>query len=298
MRLLVTGASGFVGGALLRMIGKTEEVVAIGRTRPKEFSGEWIEADLTQPLHAEQLPQHVDAVVHLAQSRKYRIFPDGAADVFAVNVASTAALLDWALRVKANAFLFASSGNVYGDCNGLAKEDSPLNPGDDYYGASKLAAEYLVESYGRRMATCNLRFYSIYGPDQPQGRLVASLINRVATRQAITLCGDGGGDLTQPTFIDDVAALICRALAQRWTGCVNVAGPEPASVRRLAELIGEKIGIKPTFRHESGRKPRVCLPDLARLRRLISDMSFTPLGEGIRHTIARWPPISMPKPAT
>src|SRR5215213_4375742 len=102
VRLLVTGVTGFTGSALVRALAERGETVYAlhrpGGAPLERLKGvELVEQDLSSPL-GEGLPE-VDAVVHLAQSRRYREFPEGAADVFEVNASATARLLDWARLV-------------------------------------------------------------------------------------------------------------------------------------------------------------------------------------------------------
>src|SRR5207245_1959041 len=84
-----------------------------------------------------------DAVAHLAQSRAHRQGLEGAADLFAVNVAATFRLLHWAKGAGVRRFLFASSATVYRPQSGRLTEASPCAP-SGFYAASKLAAEQLL----------------------------------------------------------------------------------------------------------------------------------------------------------
>src|SRR5262245_66645035 len=112
MRVVVTGAAGFIGSALLRRLAG-HEVIAVIRPGCTVAGAECIPLDLSQPLDVALLPSRIDVVIHLAQSSRARIFPQGAADAFAVHVASTAALLDWATRAGASRFCLVSTGSVY-----------------------------------------------------------------------------------------------------------------------------------------------------------------------------------------
>src|SRR5262249_22562463 len=106
MRVLVTGATGLIGSALVERLARSSEVFALGRTSGLELEGvDWIRGDLSEPLDPATLPAKVDAVAHLAQSERYRDFPEGALDLFAVNVQSTAALLEYARGAGASAFV-------------------------------------------------------------------------------------------------------------------------------------------------------------------------------------------------
>jgi UDP-glucose 4-epimerase len=109
VRVLVTGATGSIGPHLIRRLAPGNEVFAISRHVDPELDRvEWIRPDLSRPLDHAALPGGVDAVAHLAQSERYRDFPDGATDLFAVNVRSTASLLEYARGAGAR----ASRGHV------------------------------------------------------------------------------------------------------------------------------------------------------------------------------------------
>lgn len=284
MRILLTGATGFLGQAWLS--ANSHEFVTLGRHRPANFHGDWIEADFSGPLPVFALPKQIDAVVHLAQSNQYRSFPGGGPDMFAVNVACTARLLDWAVTAGAQRFIYASTGNVYGPHPGRVTEADAPNVRGQFYAASKLAGESLVAGYAGVLATCSLRLFGLYGPGQPQDKMLGTLISRVCSGQPITLQGDGEGYVSQPTYVADVLAVLEAALVEQWQGCVNVAGPQSASIQRLALLIGQAVGREPVFQHLDGTPPAPILPDLTRLHALVPEMAFTSLEHGIGLTAA------------
>ena len=83
-----------------------------------------ISCDLSSSSDFKKLPKNIDAIIHLAQSRHYRKFPEKALDVFNINISSTAHLLDYALtnNVKyffiliSPIFLFLITNNIYFSC--------------------------------------------------------------------------------------------------------------------------------------------------------------------------------------
>jgi len=189
LRLLVTGAGGFVGSRLVAELAPRHEVFAVARRPGPAIDGVvWIALDLARPLDPARLPAGVDSVVHLAQSRRYRDFPDGAADVFAVNVASTVALLEYARHAGVRSFVFTSSGGVYGFSYERFVEEDPVNPLNFYFG-SKYSAELLIGNYGTLFHTVVLRPFFVYGAGQ-QGMLVPNLVERVLTDTEITIEGN------------------------------------------------------------------------------------------------------------
>ena len=77
--VLITGGTGFVGSHLIPRLAERHQVVALARTLPAGPAPDarWIRQDLVRPLDVKQLPQRVDAVIHLAQSYRFKEFPDG-----------------------------------------------------------------------------------------------------------------------------------------------------------------------------------------------------------------------------
>src|ERR1700736_2966542 len=110
MKVLVTGGGSFLATALLPRLVEDHEVLAVHSpgSVPSSIGGvDWLELDLAAPL-PQTLPASIDAVVHLAQSRRYREFPEGAVDMYEINTAATVRLLDYTLRAGGQRFTYAS----------------------------------------------------------------------------------------------------------------------------------------------------------------------------------------------
>src|SRR5689334_9307811 len=116
MRVLVTGAAGFVGARLLRRLADHHEIFALARKRPpiQHAAVHWLIQDLAEPQWSVELPSKIDAVIHLAQSPHFRDFPAQATDIYSVSTMTTVRLLDWALRAGARSFVLGSTGGLYG----------------------------------------------------------------------------------------------------------------------------------------------------------------------------------------
>ena len=165
MKLLVSGASGLLGRHLLGEIAEKHEVVALTRreTPPDTPGVDWVRQDLRDPLELGALPGRIDGVVHLAQSERYRDFPEGAEDIFGVNVHSTFRLLEYARAAGAGRFVLASTGGVYAPRATPIDEGAPLATPGPYF-RSKRMAELLVDDYSEILSGAVLRFFFIYGP--------------------------------------------------------------------------------------------------------------------------------------
>lgn len=285
MRILLTGATGFLGGALIPLLTKTHEVYGLTRSEPASAVDgiESVRCDLSLNLQLDRLPQRIDGVLHLAQSHAYRDFPAGAVDMFRVNVASTASLLEYARRAGASRFYLASTGSVYEPYTRGMAENAPVAP-SDYYPATKLAAECLLVPYATQMTVCALRLFCLYGPGQAD-RLIPSLLERVRGGQPIAVEGRGGGLKLTPTYVEDTAAAIGTAFEEGWQGVVNVASPEVVSIQEIAETMGGLLGKKAVIKRVAPEELPPIIPDLTRLSKLFDLGKFRSFEAGIRSTL-------------
>ncbi len=170
-RVLVTGATGFAGHALVpALVAAGWQVRASGRDanrRPADC--EFVATDLTTESNFSPLVDGMDAILHLAA--RVHIMRETANDPIAefrrTNVAPTARLMEAADRGGVKHFIFASSLKVHGERSGdkPLREDDPLLA-EDAYGASKVEAEAVIRqrSSSGPMRTTILRLPLMYGP--------------------------------------------------------------------------------------------------------------------------------------
>jgi len=279
--ILLTGATGFLGSTVLARLAEREEVVAMHRPGqdPPPVSGvRWIAQDLTAPLTA-KLPDRIDAVVHLAQSRRYREFPEGAVDVHEVNAAATVRLLDYCRRAGATTFAYASSGGVYAPGPEAVRESDVPQP-INFYTTSKLAGERAVEQFRGLLRGHVLRFFFIYGPGQ-RNMFVPGLISRIRERREVTLAGEEGIRMN-PVYIEDAADAVLAVLDQRESATFNVAGPEVVSVRQIAERIGALLDEVPGFVVGEAQPDLVASTEL---RDAVIGAPRVTVGDGLRLTV-------------
>ncbi len=260
-RVLLTGSSGHLGSRTLGILCLKCEVHAVVRNRPAnpEHGVTYHEIDLSKPFSTESLPQNVDGVVHLAQSRDYREFPQRALDIFQVNVAATTELLDYAYRAGATRFILASTGGLYKPSDRIITQDTPLDPPEGvlaYYFRTKLAAELLARSYSKIMNVSVLRPFFIYGPGQTGDKLISRLIASVRSGRKVQLSGRDGLRLN-PIHVDDAAELISVLLDHACSRTLNVAGPDTVSIREIAETAGKLLNRKPAFEILPGASEKI-----------------------------------------
>ena len=267
----MTGARGLLGAHLVPLLADRFELFALERLGGGPMPGATpVAADLSRPIDVGALPPRIDAVVHLAQSSRYRDFPGGAGDVFQVNVASLAALLDYARGAGVRHFVHASSGAVYRRSSEPLAEDSPTAAPDalGFYAATKLAGELLAQSYASEMTVASLRYFFIYGRGQRSGMLVPRLVESVRSGAPVALQAADGIRIN-PVHALDAAAATAAALDLDDSATVNVAGPEILSIRAMTEAIGDELGIAPRFESSEG-EPGDLIGDTTRMRTLLT----------------------------
>jgi UDP-glucose 4-epimerase len=262
MKILVTGAGGFLGKRLARHLADAgHEVTATVRTEPAGADRAYFESPRVNVLRFDLarfdgggLPRGIDAVYSLAQSSNFRNFPERADDIFAVNVSANAALLAWAVAHKVERFVYASSGGIYGARSGPSHESDLLavNSPLGFYLGSKLCAEVLLQNYRQFFRTAViLRPFFIYGPNQKKDMLVARLIDSVCEGRPIQLQGADGLRLN-PVFVEDAMRAFAGALELDGVHVMNVAGPDVLTLREVGETIGRLAGRKPVFENAPG----------------------------------------------
>ncbi len=170
MRVLVTGASGFLGLSLIRELCRSGwQVRAIVRepNRCPSFSPE-VEirvADVRYGSQTEEMASGCEAIVHLAA--KVHAIDDGSEkDYEDINIEGTKHVLDAAVRSKVSRIVFVSSVKVFGEeTSGCVEETRTPNP-QTAYGRSKWRAEQLVSEYAERhrLTAVSLRLPMVYGP--------------------------------------------------------------------------------------------------------------------------------------
>jgi nucleoside-diphosphate-sugar epimerase len=283
MRVLLTGASGFVGGYLApALVAAGHEVQALVRD-----VGGYEAPDGVTPLAADlehldrvALPE-VDAVAHFAQANVP--FPDEAGTLYAVNTISTLLLLEHARTCGAQRFLYASSASVYGFGDRPFTEADPL-AAHDFYATTKISSEQLVETYSPFLGTSVFRLVAPYGPGQ-SGRMIPGVIGRVRDGRPVTLNG-GGRPRMNPIYVEDAVRAAVAALVLEGNHFVNVAGDEVVGIDRIAELAGEALGREPVFEHGDADAPGDVVADTTRFDELFDLPDRVGMAEGIRRMVS------------
>lgn len=287
--ILVTGANGLLGQTLVPLlIARGHSVVATGRgpDRLRQDGYRYEDVELTDAQAvAELLARHRPAVViHAAAMSQVDDCERNRDRAWAVNVASTEALLQ-AARALGAFFLYVSTDFVFwGDKPLLAEEDTPNPP--NYYGETKLASEQLVMQPGLPWAVA--RTVLVYGHvrDMSRSNLLLWVRDSLQAGRPIRVVQD---QFRTPTWVGDLA-LGCALIAeQQAQGIFHLSGKDYLSPYQMALQAAQLLGldqslISPvdaaTFQ-EMGRRPLLTGFAIGKARKVLGYEPHT-FQEGMR----------------
>ena len=281
MNILVTGATGFIGSRLVNRLMSAHVLYCPARNvgaLPDHPHVHGVEQDLAGPIDTSHLPSTMDAIIHLAQSRHFRKFPDQAVDVFKVNTDSTLQWLEYGRRAKIRVFVLASTGGV---CGYRPRPILETDPPEliNFYLASKYSAECLVNAYGDYFATVVLRYFFVYGEGQ-RDMFLPGLVARVLQGNPVTISGKTGV-VMNPIHVSDVVEATIRALDIARQETFNIAGEETTTIHELAEMIGQLTGMKPVYQFEPDKGPMAMVANIEKMKLKLGISPKVSLKEGL-----------------
>ncbi len=312
MKVLVTGAAGFIGSHLSeRLLRGGHDVVSLDsfdmfydpaiKERNLKASRafgtfEEFRGDIRDPEVYARLPGDIDTVIHLAARAGVRPSIEHPQLYVDVNLRGTILLLDFMRERGIRRLLFGSSSSVYGDTAPVpfSEEDPgdrPISP----YAATKRAGELLVHAHGHLFgigALC-LRFFTVYGPRQRPDLAIHKFARMMAAGEPIPMFGDGESERDY-TYIDDIldgieGALGLLARSPHIYDVVNLGGARTISLRDMIDQVAIAMDAKPRISAMPAQAGDVrrTYADVSKAERLFDYRPAMPFADGL-HRFADW----------
>lgn len=302
MRLIISGAAGFIGSHLCdRLIAEGHSVLALdnlitGSKRNlvhlrSNRNFEFRECDVTEPLNVEG---PVDGVLHLASLASPKDYLEHPLETLESGSAGTRRMLELAREHDAD-FLLTSTSECYGDPLVHPQVETywgnvnPVGP-RSCYDESKRYAEAVTMAYQRvhGVRTHIARIFNTYGPRMQlhDGRVVPAFLDQSLRGEPITVFGDGS-QTRSFCYVSDLVDGLWRLFLSEERYPVNLGNPEEMTIlqfaARIAEFTGSSAPIE--FRPLPQDDPKKRQPDISKARRVLGWEPKVTLPEGMSQTV-------------
>ncbi|MBL7221727.1 MAG: GDP-mannose 4,6-dehydratase [Phycisphaerae bacterium] len=310
MRIMVTGAAGFIGShTSASLIADGHDVLGIDnfdpfydrRTKESNLQGlleadnfQFVEADIRDRGRMGELftaGAPLDAVLHLAARAGVRPSIQDPVGYEQVNIAGTLNLLQAAITLDdAPKFIFASSSSVYGNNPKVPfSESDPVDNPISPYAATKKACELICHTYHylyQLPVTC-LRFFTVFGPRQRPDLAINKFAGSILSGEPIEMFGDGTSSRDY-TYIDDIVAGV-RAAIDRCSGyeIINLGSTRPITLTDMIATVAGACGREAIIQRKPMQPGDVnrTFADVEKAARLLDYKPTTPFAQGVARQV-------------
>jgi UDP-glucuronate 4-epimerase len=313
MRVLVTGAAGFIGAATsAALLARGNEVVGVDNvndyypaplkrarldrlTPMRNFS--FHEIDIADHAGLSRAAAgHFDLIIHLAAQAGVRYSIENPFAYSRSNLEGHLSVMEAGRRLKIPHLVYASSSSVYGANKKVPfSEDDRVDEPVSFYGATKKANEAMSSSYARlyAMPMTGLRFFTVYGPWGRPDMAYLIFSEKMLKGEPIDIFNEGrmGRDFT---YVDDIVDGVLAAAAkppgeaEAFHRVFNLGNDRPEELMTLVSLLEKELGIeaKKVFKGMQKGDVERTWADISKARAVLGYAPKVSLAEGIKRTIA------------
>lgn len=242
MKVLVTGAGGFLGEYLTKLLlTNGHEVLGLVHSPNKDIKPEikYIKFDITSENHYKKLKNHCfDTVIHNAAYVDFNDTLESFDHFINVNVRGTLNILDFCIENGVSNIIYSSSVSVYENTIGCLSENHECNP-KSFYGMSKLMGELLCQKYQSEtdLNCCILRYGGIYGYGARHNISIMNFINSIIDKQEINLFNENSQ--RNYLYVKDAAFANLFALENHLKGKYNIVSNENLKLLEMVDIISD-----------------------------------------------------------
>jgi UDP-glucuronate 4-epimerase len=260
MKILVTGACGFIGFHLCKKLQELNyEVVGVDNFDPyysvilKESRSKILRNLGVTIINMDlcdlklKLPE-VDIIVHLAGQAGIRHSIEHPEAYIKNNIVGFHNIIKFAKDIKVERFIYASTASVYGSNIAPLKEDMPFKGISSVYAASKVSDEILAESYLHmfELKSIGLRFFTVYGPWGRPDMAMWLWTDAILNKKLVDIYNYGKMERSW-TYIDDIVSGIILSIGLNFSGheIFNLGNDNIVNIDYAVDYISDYLGIKP-----------------------------------------------------
>ncbi len=306
MKVLVTGAAGFIGSNVVNeiikrkipVVGvdcfvesyslelKRQNIVPMQESPIAEFiEGNINDASLFSALESKEITH----IIHLAARAGVRESSIVPKEYLETNILGTLNVLEFAKKIGAKKVILASTSSAYGKNTPPFKEDMNISTPLSIYAASKVAAENLCYAFHNiyKLPIVILRFFTVYGPGGRPDMAVYKFSKLISEGKEIEVYGDGGAKRDYTFVLDIVQGILLAMESEIDYAVFNLGHNESKSVDELVSIIEKNLGKKAIIKNSPKRDedPDVTLADISKAKKILRYSPKINLEEGVKKFI-------------